>query len=255
MDLRELKLPEIMTLDYSNEIIKQKNPRFFIHIPKNGGMSLRWNETIKHKITYVVNKAPFKEGYGENLDRIMKRLGEDPGYQHCRIRDLNVKYWNIFQPFSIVRNPWDRVASRYFFAQKVIYHETNSDHYHELDYCDCKTFEAFLEERHKWGNKEFMWHRAIRGWYNAVDYMKDQNDKIICDVIRFENYQEDINKYLDMPNDFHIPPRNVTALNKGTYIDIYTPKTAQIVADWYKEDIEYFGYTFQGGATKNYWNK
>ena len=196
--------------------MKLNNPRFFIHIPKNGGMSLRWNDDIKDKITYVINKVPFKEGYGENLDRIMKRLGEDPGYQHCRIRDLNAKYWNIFQPFAIIRNPWDRVASRYFFAQKVIYHETNSDHYHELDYCDCKTFEAFLEERHKWGNKEFMWHRAIRGWYNAIDYMKD---------------------------------------DKGSYMDIYTPKTAQIVADWYKEDIEYFGYTFQGGATKNYWNK
>ena len=133
--------------------LKKKNPRFFIHIPKNGGMSLRWNNDIKHKIPYVINKVPFKAGYGEGLMKTMERMGEDPGYQHCRVRDLDPKYWNIFQPFAIVRNPWDRVASRFFFAQKVIYHETNSDHYQELNYCDCSTFEGFLEERHKYAGK------------------------------------------------------------------------------------------------------
>ena len=234
--------------------LKKKNPRFFIHIPKNGGMSLRWNNDIKHKITYVVNKAPFKAGYGEGLMKTMERMGEDPGYQHCRVRDLDPKYWNIFQPFAIVRNPWDRVASRFFFAQKVIYHETNSDHYQELNYCDCSTFEGFLEERHKYAGKKYMWHRAVKGWFNAIDYMKDDNGKVICDVMRFENYEEDINSYLSMPKDFHIPPRNVTAINSGSYMDIYTPKTAQIVADWYKEDIEYFGFKFNSGATKNFWN-
>ena len=47
---------------------------------------------------------------------------------------------------------------------------------------------------------------------------------------------------------------NVTALNSGTYRDIYTNETIQIIADWYKKDIETWGYDFDTGPTKNYWN-
>ena len=48
--------------------------------------------------------------------------------------------------------------------------------------------------------------------------------------------------------------RNVTRLNKGTYKDLYNEKTIQIVADWYKDDIETWGFDFDTGATKNYWS-
>ena len=50
-------------------------------------------------------------------------------------------------------------------------------------------------------------------------------------------------------------PRNVTGLNKGKYQDVYNKKTIQIVADWYKKDIDYWGYDFDSGPTKNYWNQ
>ena len=48
--------------------------------------------------------------------------------------------------------------------------------------------------------------------------------------------------------------RNVTALNAGSYKDVYTTKTIQMVADWYKIDIDTWGYDFDSGPTKNYWN-
>ena len=50
-------------------------------------------------------------------------------------------------------------------------------------------------------------------------------------------------------------PRNVTALNKGTYQDIYNDKTIQIIADWYKVDIDYWGFDFDSSAQKNYWKR
>ena len=49
--------------------------------------------------------------------------------------------------------------------------------------------------------------------------------------------------------------RNVTALNKGTYKDLYTPETIQIVADWYQKDIDTWGYDFDTGPTRNFWNQ
>ena len=48
--------------------------------------------------------------------------------------------------------------------------------------------------------------------------------------------------------------RNVTGLNEGTYMDLYDDRTIQIVADWYKADIDMWGYDFDTGAQRNYWN-
>ncbi len=41
----------------------------------------------------------------------------------------------------------------------------------------------------------------------------------------------------------------------GIYRDIYTPETIQIVADWYSDDINYFGFDFGTAATRNYYYK
>ena len=48
--------------------------------------------------------------------------------------------------------------------------------------------------------------------------------------------------------------RNVTGLNSGTYQDLYTSETIQIVADWYQKDIDTWGYDFDSGPTRNFWN-
>jgi hypothetical protein len=57
-------------------------------------------------------------------------------------------------------------------------------------------------------------------------------------------------------------PRNVTRVPKDngntghglSYKDIYTKETIQIIADWYKKDIDYWGFDFDTPATRNYWN-
>jgi hypothetical protein len=46
--------------------------------------------------------------------------------------------------------------------------------------------------------------------------------------------------------------RNV-AESDYSYKDLYTDKTIQIIADWYKKDIDHWGYDFDSSATKNYW--
>ena len=44
-------------------------------------------------------------------------------------------------------------------------------------------------------------------------------------------------------------------INRIDYRDFYNDTTKQIVSDWFKEDIDFFGFTFEGSATKNIWNK
>ena len=223
------------------------NKRIFIHIPKNAGMTIRHSPYLKDNIL-VANSTLHKNSlYTNTLHSAMNQLGDHHGEEHARWRDLNPSYTGKYKAFAVIRNPWDRVVSRYFFAKKVIEVERKVP----ASYADVSSFEAFLEERHRWGNKEFMWHRAIRGWYPAVDHITDLQGQLMCDIISYENYEADLCDYFQLKEMSR--PRNVTALNKGSYMDLYTPKTLQIIADWYKADIDMFGYDFNSGPTRNTW--
>ena len=81
------------------------------------------------------------------------------------------------------------------------------------------SFEHFLEERFDWGGKEFYWHRAIRGWFPAVDHVCDTSGTLVCDMMRFEHLNDDLCAYFDV--DEMSRARNVTDLNKGSYKDLY----------------------------------
>ena len=220
--------------------------KLFIHIPKNAGCTIRLNKELKNKIIDAGPKTHISKAYTASLLDTMNRLGDHHGHAHARWRDFRGDLRANHQAFTIVRNPWARVVSRYFFAKKVIEVEKTTP----TDYADISSFEAFLEERHKWGGKEFMWHRAVRGWYNQIDYVTDENNNLRCDILRQEKLSNDLPKYLDLPS---MPrSRNVTGL-VDSYKDVYTPQTIQIVADWYKKDIEYWDFDFDTTARKNIW--
>ena len=211
-----------------------KQDFIFIHIPKTGGTSVKdclIRNYPKENLFYT------DYGYHAPIGEYVKAIENNP----------DCKPMSEYVIFTTVRNPWDRVVSRYFFAKKVIEVEKKQ----KQDYADTSTFEAFLEERHKWGDKEYMWHRAVRGWYPAVDHVTESKGKLKCDMLRLEHLNKDLIAYFKIP--MMSRPRNVTAMNKGTYKDMYNKETIQIIADWYKKDIDMWGFDFDSGPTKNYW--
>jgi len=84
-----------------------------------------------------------------------------------------------------------------------------------------------------------------------MDYVTDEDGNLQCDVLRTESLNADITKYFGF--DPKLQRRNVSNIKNVDYRDVYTPETKKIVADWYGEDIEFFGFTFEGPATKNRW--
>lgn len=222
--------------------------KVFIHIPKNAGMTVRRSPQLKDKIMWASQNIHKSPAYSKNVLNHMNKIGDHHGFEHARWRDLNRSVVEGQGSFAIVRNPWDRVVSRYFFAKKVIEVEKKEP----VGKHPIESFEAFLEDRHKWGGMEYMWHRAIRGWYNQREYVIDEKGVIRPDILRFEDLNNQLCKYFKIPEMSRA--RNVTALNEGSYKDIYTPETIQIVADWYKDDIDTFGFDFDTGATKNVWS-
>jgi len=222
--------------------------KIFIHIPKNGGMTIRRSPDLRDRIVPAGPLVHRAVAYTNNVKAKMKETKDHPGLEHARWKDLKRNIVLEAGSFAIVRNPWDRVVSRYFFAKKVIEVEKKVP----VSYADTSSFEAFLEERYKWGSEPYMWHRAVRGWYPAFDHVSDDETGKIArnlDILRFESYDEDFKAYFRLLTN--PKPRNVTAMNKKHYTDIYTPETIQIVADWYEKDIETWGYDFDTGPTKN----
>ena len=219
--------------------------KLFIHIPKNAGMTIRRSPMLNGKIMIAAQQWHKSPEYSQAVLNKMNSLGDHHGFEHARWRDVHPTIRARHNPFAVVRNPWDRVVSRYFFAKKVIEVEKKVD----PSYADVSSFEAFLEERHKWGSEEYMWHRAVRGWYPAFDHVSDTDGNVRCDILRFENLNDDLCKHFNLKE--MSKARNVTAVNKGTYKDVYTPETIQIVGDWYKKDIDQWGYDFDTGPTRN----
>lgn len=219
--------------------------KIFIHIPKAAGMSIRRSQQLAGRIMTVKKHRLINREYAQNLHKKMEEIGDHHGFEHARYIDVKKQLRSNHGAFAVVRNPWDRVASRYFFAKQVI--EIEKKYIYEKH--NIASFEEFLEERHIWGNEKFLWHRAIRGWYPCRDYVIDEKGEIAVDILRFESLDSDIKHYFNLKNDHK--PRNVTKARNMSLTELYTPKTIQIVADWYKADIEMFGYDFDGGATKN----
>jgi ribosomal protein S18 len=219
--------------------------KFFIHIPKNGGMTIRHSDVLKKKIMIAKKDKLKSPEYVKQLKNKMKSTGDHHGIEHARYIDVNPAYLNN-GAFAIVRNPWSKVVSRFMFAKQVI--DAGKA---PADYADVSSLDAFIEERHKWGKEKYMWHRAVRGWYPQMDHVINLNGEVSCDIMRLEYLEKDLEKYFKIKQ--MSGPRNVTEA-RVDYKDLYNKNTIQIIADWYRKDIDYWNFDFDTPARSNIWN-
>lgn len=231
--------------------------KLFIHIPKNAGRTIHRSKEIRSKI--VFNKAEnIKDENRIGMTKTMKKYNEHvgSGMQHARWCDIKPSITSHHPAFAIIRNPWAKVVSRYTYQQRVV--SRRNKKILGKGY-ESKTFEDFLEERYQWGNIPYYWHRAIRNWYPQKDHVVDEKGNLKCDILRMEFFDDEIVRYLNLKK---VPEkRNVSngtiinneIVNRKSYKDFYNKKTIQIIADWYKEDIDFFGFDFDTSATKNIW--
>lgn len=215
----------------------------FIHIPKNAGVSIRKSPELSGRLISAERQFHKSRAYTDALTATMRAAGEHHGYQHARWRDLDPKVTARLTAIAVVRNPWARLHSRWRFAQLAARQGKLGAHYADLG------LEAFLEERHVYGGREFYWHRAIRGWYPQVDYVTDEQGKLRADLLRLEHLDDEAQRYFGLSAPLR--KRNASAPARLDYRDAYTPETIRIVADWYAEDIETFGFDFDTAATRN----
>lgn len=215
----------------------------FIHIPKNGGMAIREAPQLQGRLVIANRRRLKSKAYADGLKSHMGGMGRNPGYEHARLLDVDLSVRAATQAFAIVRNPWSRTVSRFKFALQTRAHSGTRPDFSVAE------FEAFLEERHKWAGEPYFWHRAVSGWYPQKDYVVDEQGKIAADILRQERLSAEMQTYLNFKTE--LKQRNASTSSRAHYRDVYTDRTIQIVADWYAEDIDLFGFDFDTPASRN----
>lgn len=203
---------------------KEACTHHFIHIPKNGGNSMR--------------KAVARLGYVS--------LTNPMHYRYIDIADLAGRDLTYF---CVVRNPWSRTVSRFEFARKISGNWPADDP--RTRYLATATFEDFVRKQRIFHIPEHPgqpWMGPLSSWMNQLEWVKDEAGVVRCDCLRLEEIDADFSDYFKIPAS--LPNRNRTP-GSADYRTYYTDELNEIIANTFRDDIEYFGFSFDSSATRN----
>lgn len=227
----------------------------FIHIPKTAGTSI-----VKSGLAYSPSNNGLKSHIKESLlidpknpYLISEWLG-DRLQKHIPYDYLNPSYVNKFdRVFTVVRNPWSHVVSKYNYSKILMDDEVfirefkNSWFFYMIKDISNFTWPDYLNSMYSYEH-DINYYWSHNSWANQSAYIPEYTD---IDILRYEYLKTDLELYFNKKiNLYHI--------NKGYDIDYksyYTEEQKNQVAHHYKIDIERWGFTFDSGATKNYWTK
>ena len=176
-------------------MIIDKHKTIFIHIPKNAGTSI---ETL----------------FANDSFRIQPN-------KHADIYEIKRKFknsYNSHKKFTIIRNPYDKMVSWYFYLKKNL-----GENYNIID------FKEWIKDPSKF------WHIN-----DPISYLKPQYKWIddTVKIIKFENINKEINKFFK--EDIKLPITNKS--NHKHYSNYYDKKSSNIIYDRYKIDFEKYNY-------------
>ena len=194
-------------------MISHKYKFIFVHIPSTGGTS------IQEVLTPICDIVP-ATGYLPahlTISQIYKQ------FEYDKLKDYFM--------FGVVRNPWDRMVSRYHYLKKIFPENKFS-------------FEEWLfGEVFRQNNKQYGSDNIIKKTQQLF-YLK-HNNKVEANFIgRFENIQNDFDIITDMIgiDRITLPKKNST--EHKPFEDYYTEELINIVANLFKDDITYFNYNY-----------
>ena len=148
--------------------------------------------------------------------------------------------WNAGFSFSFVRNPWDRVVSLYHWRVK-----TNQTQLAErpVPFSDW-VVRSFGEQNPAYYDKPRMFMQQI-DW--LTDFEPGRRGEILVDFVgRYENLELHYDHIISASKSNQakpLPHMKPSERNKN-YVPYYAPQTAEIIADWFADDIREFGYVF-----------
>ena len=176
-------------------MIIDKHKAIFIHIPKNAGTSI-------------------EEYFSNESVRIQPE-------KHADIYEIKKKFknsYNNYKKFTIIRNPYDKMVSWYFYLKRNL-----GEHYKVLK------FNKWIEDPSKF------WHVD-----DPISYLKPQykwvDDTVV--LIKYENLDNELNQFFG--KEIKLPITNKS--KHEHYLKYYNRKSLDIIYNRYKEDFKKYNY-------------
>ena len=167
----------------------------FIHIPKNAGTSI-------------------EEYFGNGSVRIQPS-------KHADIYEIKARFknsYNKYRKFTIIRNPYDKMESWYFYLKRNL-----GENYNIIEFND------WIKDPSKF------WHAN-----DPISFLKPQCDWIdsTVEIIKFENLKDDLNNFFN--KKINLPITNKS--NHSHYLDYYNSDSLNIIYNRYEKDFNKFNY-------------
>lgn len=218
-----------------------KTPLIFIHIPKTGGMSV------------LNSMSCFELIYHKNIAEEIKKIKD------------NKKNPDNYFSFSIIRNPWDRMVSNFFFHKQrkhndptlhtnlfkknekeklkewIEKHEAEDKFWEKYDF---KDWLKFFDENENL-KSESLYHNTIKTTYMDLIAI---NGKISVDyIINLYNIKKEINVIKTLSGKNFTNPKHVwkNRSEHKDYREYYDSKSIEIVEKIFKLDIQMFNFKFE----------
>ena len=206
----------------------------FIHIPKAAGVA------ITHMLLQPIVGYDTTQEIG-GLSVPLKLRFELRGKQkHKQARyytvddDITYQQWREYYKFAVVRNPWDRVVSEFFWRHTLPTRRPSIRLAKFIDYC-----EARIRDRRNRARDIYWPHAQLQESFitDAAGYV------IVDDVFRFEDLESVVCELKERTG----LPLSLQKLNDSCHDDYrqyYDKATRDRVGQLYAKDIARFGYEF-----------
>jgi len=212
-------------------VISKKHKYIFFHLPKNAGVSISRSLINQEKLLQI------KRYFAYISRRILKK--KNNFYFSIKDKELiffnshitcynfydifNKKHFNNYQKIAVIRNPWDRLVSRYFYSKKI-----------DLKFQNV-TFKEFV-------NFDIKNNMHVLNQYKFCT--KDKVSFCIDNVIKFENLNNDFNKISLSMFDKKNLLKHSNKTEHGKYRSYYDTELKDKIYKNFKEDINFFDYEF-----------
>ena len=222
----------------------------FIHIPKAGGSSF--------ENSLQMNRQLFSTSPRDRIESHFNALSAPQHVKGSTIKKLigADKYKNYFK-FSIVRNPWDRLVSEFFWrqgggkrdAQNRIRICLNRGAYNEWgkveDY-EYKSFEDFVTlVCGKLVSEDAV---RVEGWDAHLESQSGFFDAEVDFIGRFEHMTacwRTVCRKLGKGDNVGVLKKSNSSVHEH-YTKYYTTKMVDMVGERYERDVKKFSYEFGG---------
>jgi hypothetical protein len=142
--------------------------------------------------------------------------------------------WEQLFTFSFVRNPWERFYSIYRFRQA------------DGNLPESLSFDAYVEKlcefRFRDHHSPYSRHEYH---FPMLDYLLDENESLLVEeVFKVEERDAAMQRLAEKTGFDLSTERKETLATVGEYRQAYNRRSREIIAQFYRDDIDYFRYEF-----------